>query len=94
MERERAEKTLKLQRFRLKGLTALSLIEGEFISEKSMKQATLTNPIHPLFARTRWKSVLKVSRSYLCDFVDKGKVSGGFGLTGKGRLLECEEDMC
>ncbi|KAG4431017.1 hypothetical protein IFR05_013507 [Cadophora sp. M221] len=57
-ERDRAEKTLRLQRFRLKGLTTQALIEFEFVSERKMRMACMKTPVHPFFARTRWKVVL------------------------------------
>ncbi|XMA10510.1 hypothetical protein WAI453_003301 [Rhynchosporium graminicola] len=57
-EKYRAEKTLNLQRYRLKGLTTLTLIDNEIISEKAMKKATLSCPVHPLLARRRWRTVL------------------------------------
>ncbi|KAH7370495.1 hypothetical protein BKA65DRAFT_562268 [Rhexocercosporidium sp. MPI-PUGE-AT-0058] len=74
-DRDRAEKTLNLQRYRLKGLTTLTLIENEFVSERRMRMASLSNPVHPFFARRRWKSVLPGQIQY--PLVDGNGVSKG-----------------
>ncbi|KAL2066312.1 hypothetical protein VTL71DRAFT_2383 [Oculimacula yallundae] len=75
IERDRAERTVNLQRFRLKGLTTLSLIQNEIISENRMRIATLTNPIHPLLARWRWATILPGQVMY--PLVDGNGVTRG-----------------
>ncbi|KAH6717990.1 hypothetical protein BKA61DRAFT_670404 [Leptodontidium sp. MPI-SDFR-AT-0119] len=74
-ERDRAEKTLRLQRYWLKGLTTQALIEFDFVSERKMKMASLKNPVHPFFARWRWKAVLPGQLQY--PLIDGNGVTRG-----------------